>query len=89
MLNTEQICKGAIAVVERYLDDGFVYWVGYMHDELQEAQEAVDDAWDESISRKSTRLCRLCRAAWHACLAAKNDERVIAKVYADEYWDQA
>lgn len=87
-MNTEQICKDAIAVVERYLDDGFAHWVDYMHDELQEAQEAIDDVWDESISRKATRLCRQCRSAWHACLAAKNGERVVAKVYVDEFWDR-
>ena len=92
-MNTEQICKDAIAVVERYLDDGFVYWVGYMYDELQEALYAVEAAWHHANShrsslRKATRLCRLCRAAWLACLAAKNDERSLAKMWVNEYWEQ-
>jgi hypothetical protein len=84
-MNTEQICKDAIAVVERYLASDLV--AADMYDELQEAQDAVDDVWDESISRKATHLCRQCRAAWHACSAAKNDERVVAKTYVDEFWE--
>tara|TARA_R110000765_G_scaffold407556_1_gene504945 strand:- start:432 stop:686 length:255 start_codon:yes stop_codon:yes gene_type:complete len=83
MLNTEQICKDAIEVVERYLASDLV--AADMHDELREAQDAVDDAWDMSNSRKSHRICR---AAWHACLAAKNDERSLAKVSVNEFWDR-
>tara|TARA_R110002074_G_scaffold366071_3_gene539932 strand:+ start:427 stop:678 length:252 start_codon:yes stop_codon:yes gene_type:complete len=82
-MNIEQTCKDAIAVVERYLAGDLV--AADMYDELQEAQDAVDDAWDNSNSRKSNRTCR---AAWHACLAAKNDEWSLAKMYVNEYWDR-
>ena len=82
-MNIEQVCKDAITVVEKYLAGDLV--AADMYDELQEAQDAVDDAWYVAKSRKSQRMCR---AAWHACLAAKNDERDIAKMYVKEFWEQ-
>ena len=90
-MNIEQVCEDAIAVVERYLANDLA--AADMYDELQEALNAVEAAWHHANShrsslRKATRLCRLCRAAWLACLAAKNDERVIAKVSVNEFWDR-
>ena len=81
MLDYEKVCKEAILLVEKFLAGDMV--AADMYGELQEAQTAVDDAWDALISRKANRVCR---AAFHACLAAKNDERVPASIYAEEYW---
>ena len=86
-MNIEQICKDAIAVVESYLDSNVVVHYADIFAALCEAQDAVDDAWDESISHKSTRLCRLCRAAWQACIAAKTDDCDVAKEYVNKYWE--
>ncbi len=73
-MNIEQVCKDAIAVVESYLaNDAPAY---DMYDELHEASEAVDCAWDVCNSRKSHYICS---NAWHACLAAKYDKRDIAE----------
>ena len=76
----EKVCAEAITSVEDYLANDMV---ADMYEELQEAQTAVDDAWDTVKSRKANRMCR---AAWHACLAAKNDEQGIARMYVAEYW---
>ena len=84
-MNIEQICKDAIAVVERYLDSDVVVPYADIFAELCEAQEAVDDACYESNSSKSHRTCR---AAWQACLAAKHDECSLAKMYVNEFWEQ-
>ena len=84
-MNIEQVCKEAIKVVEKYLAGDLE--AADMYDifaALREAQDAVEAAWDEANSRKSNRICR---AACHACSAAKNDERDIAKMYVNEYWD--
>jgi hypothetical protein len=79
-MNIEQTCTDAVAVVERYLTgDVSVY---DMQDELYEAQEAADRAWDEYISRMESDMCHI---AWNACSHAKNDRRDIAKAYVDEY----
>ena len=98
-MNIEKVCRDAIKVVEKYLAGDLI--AADMYDELQEAQDAADDAWDEAnriwcfhiteldnnnkpVSSKSNRICR---AAWHACLAAKNDERSLAKMYVNGYWE--
>ena len=83
-MNIEQTCKDAIAVVERYLDSNVVVHYADSFAALCEAQDAVDKAWDNSNSRKSNRTCR---AAWHACSTAKNDERSLAKMYVNGYWE--
>ncbi len=82
-MNIEQACKDAVVLVQSYLDGDLI--AADMMDELCEAQEAVDYAWDESSSRKADRMCR---PAWHACIAAKNDERDIAKMYVNAFWEQ-
>ena len=82
-MNIEQVCSDAIIEVESYLANNLV--AGEVYDELCEAQEAVDRAWD--IAKSRTSHC-MCRAAWHACLAAKNDERNIAKMYVNAFWEQ-
>ena len=90
-MNIEKTCADAIAVVERYLANDVPAYD--MRNELYEAREAVDSAWDViHRSRKSLRLPPLeklhhcmCRAAWHACLAAKSDEIMLAEKYVEEY----
>ena len=83
-MNIEQVCKDAIAVVERYLTGDVSAYD--MQDELSKAQEAVDKAWDiKTLDRKSH--C-MCRAAWHACLAAKNDKRITAEACMAKFWEQ-
>ena len=80
-MNIEKTCADAIAVVERYLTGDVSAYD--MQDELFEAQEAVDRVWDgKCLSSKSHRQCR---TAWNACLAAKNDKRIIAKTYVAEF----
>ena len=79
-MNIEKTCTDAIAVVERYLTgDVSVY---DMQDELYEAREAVDRAWDKYTSRMKSDMCT---TAWLAVLAARHDRRDLAKMYVAEY----
>ena len=82
-MDVEKVCSDAIVEVESYLANNLV--AGEVYDELDEAHKSVDKVWDESSSRKADRMCR---PAWHACLAAKNDERDIAQMYVNAFWEQ-
>jgi len=84
-MNIEQVCKDAIKVVECYLANGAPAYDRY--DELYEAMEAVDKAWDVNLceaGKYSNNI--ICRAAWHACEAAKNDKDDLAKIYVAAFW---
>jgi hypothetical protein len=81
-MNIEKTCADAIAVVERYL---FTAADSDMMNEICEAKDAVESAWDVCKSPKSHRQCR---AAWTACLSAKTGHTSTAEMYVDEYWEQ-
>ena len=83
MSNYEEVCANAALVVEKYIFTDNDKAAADMFDELKEAQNAVDVVWDTVTSRKARRVCR---AVYHACLAARSDERFTARVYVDEYW---
>ena len=88
-MNIEKTCADAIEVVERYLTGVDVHYAD-IFDELSEAMEAADCAWDESISRMKNGTCStacmlMSIRSWGACIAAKSDERDLAKMYVDEY----
>tara|TARA_R100000541_G_scaffold52965_1_gene60794 strand:+ start:616 stop:870 length:255 start_codon:yes stop_codon:yes gene_type:complete len=82
-MNIEQVCKDAIAVVERYIANDVPAYI--MSDELYEAREAVNRAWHACDAAKDIRVCR---AAWHACDVAKNDELLVAKMFVNAFWEQ-
>ena len=82
MLDYEKVCINAIQVVGKYLASDLV--AADIHEELQEAQRTVSDAWDEVESRKARRICR---TAWHACLAAKLGDRRLARIHVWDFWN--
>ena len=82
-MNIEKTCADAIAVVERYLA-GDMYRCQRIT-EFNEAQGAVVKAWASVTEGHRSKSYKLCRTAWNACLAAKNDKRIIAKTYVAEF----
>ena len=87
--NIEKTCTDAIAVVQSYLD-GHVA-ASDMSDELDEALELVNSTGGYlcECEAEGNLLLGLmvdkCSAAWTACLAAKNGQRYVAKMYVAEY----
>ena len=70
MSDYKKICANAVGAAEKYMASDLSV---DMSAELQEAQAAVNDAWDTAQTRKARKVCR---AAWHACLSAKLSSRV-------------
>tara|TARA_R110002167_G_scaffold7563_1_gene35848 strand:+ start:598 stop:780 length:183 start_codon:yes stop_codon:yes gene_type:complete len=56
-MNIEQVCKDAIAVVERYLASDLA--AADMYDELQEAQDAAGEAcaWRDDTFGMKSKVC--------------------------------
>ena len=85
-MNTEQICKDAIKVVEKCITIGGCSVGDEMYQELSVVKEAVEKAWGRADSHKSRQLYRF---TWHACAFARYDDRGIARNYVIKYKELA